>query len=278
MNCINEDKYLEWRDICPPPPGAKDWYEVLLTKDEHFSKVNEHNIYTIKPKPTRRVKSIFKEASGIENMDAIFGRTLSKEENDIRSFILTQSPLLGRIPSIDEIRKVFTQFPNEKVDAVLSKLDQLDIIHLNNDKTAIAAAYPFSDAETSHIVALKRKGYKKIYAMCAIDALGVCFMFDCNVSIDSRCHNCSEKIEIEIKDNQIIFLKPKSTVVWCDMEYSCCAATSLCRNINFFFSEQHFAEWQKGRPKRRGELLQIQEAFYLGKLFFEDRLGKQMIK
>ena len=38
MDCISEDKYLKWRDICPPPPGAKDWYEVLLTKDEHFSK------------------------------------------------------------------------------------------------------------------------------------------------------------------------------------------------------------------------------------------------
>jgi len=36
MDCISEEKYLEWRDICPPPPGAKDWYEVLLTKDEQF--------------------------------------------------------------------------------------------------------------------------------------------------------------------------------------------------------------------------------------------------
>ena len=38
MDCTNEDKYLEWRDICPPPLGAKDWYEVLLSKDEYFSK------------------------------------------------------------------------------------------------------------------------------------------------------------------------------------------------------------------------------------------------
>ena len=38
LDCVDEDKYLEWRDICPPPPGAKDWYEVLLTKDEQFPK------------------------------------------------------------------------------------------------------------------------------------------------------------------------------------------------------------------------------------------------
>ncbi len=37
LDCLNEQRYLEWRAICPPPPGAKDWYEVLLLKDEYFS-------------------------------------------------------------------------------------------------------------------------------------------------------------------------------------------------------------------------------------------------
>ena len=36
LECDSEEKYLEWREICPPPPGANDWYEVLLTKEEHF--------------------------------------------------------------------------------------------------------------------------------------------------------------------------------------------------------------------------------------------------
>jgi hypothetical protein len=38
LECDSEEKYLEWREICPPPSGAKDWYQVLLTKDEYFSK------------------------------------------------------------------------------------------------------------------------------------------------------------------------------------------------------------------------------------------------
>jgi len=33
LECISEDRYLEWREICPPPSEASDWYEVLLTKD-----------------------------------------------------------------------------------------------------------------------------------------------------------------------------------------------------------------------------------------------------
>ncbi len=272
MMCVSEEKYLEWRDICPPPPGARDWYEVLLTKQEYFQKVNNPDILALKPEPTELAKTIFQETCSVENMEAKFGKTLSKKENDVKNFILTQSPILGRIPSINEINKSFSHFPLEKLVSILNKLDQFDVIHLDNDRTTIMAAYPFSGSETAHIVTLKREGYKKIYAMCAIDALGICFMFNCDVSIDSMCNHCGEKIYVEIKDNKIISLKPKNTLVWCDREYSCCAATSLCKNTNFFYSERHFAEWRNNNPNGKGNLLEITEAFYLGKLFFENRL------
>lgn len=36
IDCVAEEKYLAWRDICPPPHGAKDWHEVLLTENEQF--------------------------------------------------------------------------------------------------------------------------------------------------------------------------------------------------------------------------------------------------
>ncbi len=36
LECVNENQYLEWGTICPPPNGAKDWYEVLLIKNEKF--------------------------------------------------------------------------------------------------------------------------------------------------------------------------------------------------------------------------------------------------
>jgi len=37
LECESEEKYLEWREICPPPQRAKDWYEILLNKEEQFS-------------------------------------------------------------------------------------------------------------------------------------------------------------------------------------------------------------------------------------------------
>lgn len=234
---------------------------------------NEKKMVHLKPEPTKRAKEIFQEACSVENMEAKFGRVLSQEENSVRRFLLTQSPVLGRIPYIEEIRKEFDHLKKGTVDAILKELDQVDAIHLDKDKTTIHAAYPFSGSETSHQVCLKRKGFKRVFTMCAIDALGMSFMFDCDVSIDSRCYHCYEGIDINIKDNEIIFLNPVNTSVWCDMEYSNCAATSLCKNTNFFSSEEHFEEWQKGKPRRKGSLLPIQEAFYLGKLFFENRLA-----
>jgi hypothetical protein len=36
LDCVSEEKYLEWREICPPPPETSDWYEVFLTKEEQF--------------------------------------------------------------------------------------------------------------------------------------------------------------------------------------------------------------------------------------------------
>lgn len=230
-----------------------------------------HKIFCLKPEPTERAKRIFQEACSVENMEAKLGRTLSEDENRVKRFILIQTPILGRIPFIDKIRKEFDEFQMEKVDAILNKLDQVDAIHLDNDKATIAAAYPFSGSETSHQVFLKRKGFK-VYAMCAIDALGVSFMFDCDVSVDSLCFHCGDRIEIEVKNNEIVTLNPRRTVVWCDMEYSECAATSLCKNINFFSSEDHYKKWQRRKPKTKGYLLQIDEAFYLGKLFFEKRI------
>ena len=229
-------------------------------------------MYPIKPNPTDRAKKLFQQACTIENMSAKWGQSLSSEENAIRRFILSQAPFLGRLPYLTEVEEYFTQIPDDRIRTILLRLDQLDVIHLNNNQTAIAAAYPFSGSSTSHVVIFKKEAFKSLYAMCAIDALGVGFMFNCDVIIESNCFHCNEKVRIVIQNNEIVSLSPEELVVWGDMEYSNCESVSVCKNINFFFSENHFTQWQKKMPNRSGSLLQIQEALYLGKMFFEKRL------
>lgn len=234
----------------------------------------KYSVNNIKPELTKRTRDIF-QAEYSQKEKFSLRKTLTKKEDEIRRFILAQTPILGEIPSIERIIKSFNQISKQEIEVILDRLDQMDYIHLNPEKTAIESSYPFSGTKTSHIVTIKKEGYKKTYAMCSIDALGICFMLDCDVSIVSKCYHCNDKVEIEIKNYEIVSLKPKDVVVWFDQEYSCCAATSCCPNTNFFSSKQHFDEWQEGKIQRKGDVLQINEAFYLGKLIFEDRMEKK---
>jgi hypothetical protein len=242
-----------------------------------FPNSNEPNIYTIKPDPTKRIKDIF-QTEYSQKKKFNLRKTLSKKEDEIRRFILTQTPILGEIPSFDKIRKSFNQISKQEMDIILDRLDQMDYIHLNFEKTAIDSSYPFSGIKTSHIVTINKEGHKNVYAMCAIDALGIGFMLDCDVSIESKCYHCNDNVEMEIKKYEIINYQPKSLVVWFDQDYSCCAATSCCPYTNFFSSKKHFDEWQQERTRRKGELLQLSEAFYLGKSIFENRIKKLVNK
>jgi hypothetical protein len=230
------------------------------------------NRFHIKPDHSDLVENIFQEECRFSNMDAKFGKLLTNEENDIRHYILTQTPVLGRIPSIERIKENYSELRKEKIDSILNKLHEMDVIRFDEDMKTIIVAYPFSGLKTPHLVEIKKEGYKEVYSMCAIDALGISFMVGCDISINSRCYHCKDVIRIEIENNTITSLSPIDIVVWFDIDYSCCAASSMCKNTNFFSSKQHFAKWRKSEPKRNGYLLKIEEAFCLGRLFFENRL------
>lgn len=234
--------------------------------------MNSKKKIKIKPESFSKTNIIFQDACNTEEFYAKSGISLLNEENNIRHYILTQTPILGRIPAINEIQRNFRHISKDEFRKIINRLDEVDAIHLNESKTMIEAAYPFSGPETNHLIKFKKGLFKKIYAMCAIDALGIPFMVNSDIDIHSKCFHCDDEINIEIVNHEITSVMPKDLVVWGHMEYSCCAATSLCNNINFFSSEQHFEEWEKRVGKKKGYVLQIQEAFYLGKLFFEKRL------
>lgn len=88
----------------------------------------------LNPESTVRAENIFEEACSIENMEAKFGKTLTEEANDIKRYILSRTPVLGRIPSMDEITKSFNNLPKERVYTILTNLDQVDVIYLDRNE------------------------------------------------------------------------------------------------------------------------------------------------
>ncbi len=219
------------------------------------------------------VDKIFEDTCAVENMDYKFGRTLNDKENKIRIFILSQTPVLGFIPQKGELLSNF-KFLNEKeLNKILLKFNKLDIIHLSDNNFTISAAYPFSNSRTKHQIKFSSEKYKPVYAMCAIDALGISFMLKTDLIIESVCHYSNQKIMIRLNDQQITKTNPEDIAVWYDMDLSCCAAVNQCNNLNFFSSKENFYRWEKLNGKREGYLLNIDETLYLGSLFFNNRLN-----
>ena len=196
---------------------------------------------------------------------------LSPREEAVRQYILTQYPLLGRAPGCQEIATALGLKGPGDMRAILERLHELDLLYLDSDSCEIRLAYPFSTIPTKHLVQfLNRPSENPIYALCAVDALGIPFMMDRDVSIESSCAYCATPVAVKVRDRSIESCTPAETVVWVGTAYSGHAATSLCPTLDFFCSPAHAAAWREVRPQEEGHVLSVAEALYLGKGIFED--------
>jgi hypothetical protein len=75
----------------------------------------------------------------------------------------------------------------------------------------VAFAYPVSALPTDHEVSLGDG--RRLYAMCAVDALGCAFNFRQDISIVSKCHACGKAVRIRVERNAITSAEPQTTHV-----------------------------------------------------------------
>ncbi|MCH8169799.1 MAG: hypothetical protein IIB07_01535 [Bacteroidetes bacterium] len=87
------------------------------------------------------------------------------------------------------------------------------MIQLTDNNITISAVYPFSNFKTKHLINFSDDNYKPVFAMCSIDALGIPFMLNKDITINSECFYSNEKINIEIRNNKIVRVTPKKTAV-----------------------------------------------------------------
>lgn len=254
--------------------------------DEHIEKYNNHlhecgilkkergaiDLEKLPSNSTEKARSTLNSIRTTIDMDRKRGRGLSEKEDRIRRFILEEFPNLSRAPTVGEISKSL-DIPQEEVISTLHKFDRCDIIYLKPGTNEISGAYPFSNSKTDHLVTMKGgDGDKTVNAMCAIDALGVPFMFEEDVDIDSKCGYCGRDVHIEIRENEITDWTPGQTKVWVGRRCGGHAATSICTTLAFFCSDDHIKSWRDEHPDEEGEVLSLGEALFVGKSIFEDFL------
>jgi hypothetical protein len=146
--------------------------------------------------------------------------------------------------------------------AALSELVERDVVALD-DQGEIRAAYPFSPSPTRHRVTWE--GGMGVYAMCAIDALGMSAMLGIPVTIASTEPGTGRAMTVEV-DDETARWQPESAVVFAgDTGGACCPSVDrTCDHINFFTSPEAAHEWAANNPGVNGVVLDQEQALACG--------------
>lgn len=194
---------------------------------------------------------------------------LTPLDDEIRKIILREFGRNGRPPTAGEFAGRL-RLSIETVNQVIEKLQKADILSSRGDE--ITSAYPFSADKTRHKVIFEDG--REVYALCAVDALGIHFMLNEDLIIMSRCPECEKEMKIAVKDGLIDFCNPVRIIEFVsNKERGRCTAETLCPFINFFCSTEHLEKWRdKNSEYRNGEVYSLEEALEHSRTIFGDLL------
>lgn len=189
----------------------------------------------------------------------------------VHRFILETFATTGHAPTLEAIQTRFDLASIDEADTRLRDLEERGCIHRKTGDRVVTHAYPFSNEPTQHRVSLADG--PQVYAMCAVDALGMPFMLKRDAEIHSQCAQCQDEVTVNIHDEQITQQHPTSLVVWLPtVQGKCVAATDLCPSLNFFCSATHLDQWRAAHPEKQGEKLTLEQALAGGRNTFEPLL------
>lgn len=191
----------------------------------------------------------------------------------IYRYILRMFAATGAPPSTEQVAERFSLSDSAAAQAQLDVLEKKGCIYRNPVSKEIVSAYPFSATPTTHQV-LFPSGHS-VYAMCAIDALGMPAMLDtdADAEIQSVCAHCGASIRIKLEGRQVRVVSPAETlVVYAQGSPDCCAATDQCPFINFFCSADHAEVWQADHSHLTLKMMTLSEALAGGQRVFGNLL------
>jgi hypothetical protein len=173
----------------------------------------------------------------------------------LRSFIHT-----GAAPDMPSLARYATPF---EVSQVLAELADGDFLFLD-PAGQIIAAYPFSAVPTGHRVQIA--GEAAVFAMCAIDALGISAMTGRPAVIESADPSTGEPVTVNV-DGATSTWNPATAVVYAGRTAGQCAGPSAsvcCGYMNFFATQAAASAWAASHPDITGGILGQARALQTG--------------
>lgn len=193
--------------------------------------------------------------------------------------ILLAFPQHGAAPDAAELKRL-AQAHHVPLRATLARLAAHDLVQRDPTTGAIRAAYPFSGVPTMHRVLLvagpRGEPSREVFAMCAIDALGIPLMLRRAARISSLDALTREPVQVWIAPEDAKDAEgtgwatrwgPASAVVYARLEgheheHDCGseAAGTCCPITNFFTREAHAHTWAESYPHADGQVFSQAEA------------------
>lgn len=122
------------------------------------------------------------------------------------------------------------------VDAAIRQLTAVDLVHVDR-AGRVTVAYPFSGVTSGHRVQVA--GAPAVWAMCAIDALGIPQMADRDATITAADPVTGEPVTVEAHAGPWTW-RPESTVVLiAQTGHGGPSAYCTCGHVNFYRHAEH---------------------------------------
>jgi hypothetical protein len=153
-----------------------------------------------------------------------------------------------------------------ELDETLGALAARDLVHCDPDSGAVAVAYPFCGRATAHRVRLAAG--VQVFAMCAIDALGIAFMLNQAVEVSSSDPTTGEAITVTVRVDGDSEWSPTDTAVVLACSAGATSALCACPHTNFAASVQSARRLLDAMPTRGECVLSMPDAIMLGRDVF----------
>lgn len=190
---------------------------------------------------------------------------LSPPARRVHRWVLTAFAATGRAPARADLERMAR---DSDVDpgAALAELTGRDVLAVD-EHGEIRAAYPFSPVPTRHRVSWE--GGPTVYAMCAVDALGMSAMLDRPVTVTSTEPGTDRVITVHV-DRDTARWNPGTAVVFAGTtgERCCPSVDRTCSHINFFTAPDAAHAWAADNPGVSGVVLDQDQALASGEAEF----------
>ena len=212
-----------------------------------------------------------------ESVDTVAKRLkraqLTATEDAVRKAIFRSFAMSGSSASVRDIMALVPGLDGQALSDICQSLANYDLIVWDEVEQHVQSAYPFSGSPTAHTVRLKNG--PGVFALCAVDALGMPVMLKQAADLVSRCEHCNIPIEIAVAPEELGQYHPGETVVWFPLAPDGClsVAQSRCPDINFFCSPEHQDTWRENRGWPDGQSMTMAEAFEAGREIFGSLLA-----